>query len=143
MFASLSKVNPDPEALTLWKRALVLHDRGARARGALDQAGGARLQGAIAILVEERALLDQYVVELGAAKGRTKDLVAEVMSAAYRDVVAELGNLVMRSEVGLLDVAWAMKEAETDAVQHLEQERDRDVRDLDRSLDMGLEELEP
>jgi hypothetical protein len=69
-------------------------------------------------------------------------LVADVLAASYSDVVTELGSLVLRSEVGLLDVAWAMKEAETDEIQRLEIERDRGLREIDRAIEMGLEDVE-
>src|SRR5690606_15200629 len=95
---------------TLWSRVEKLQARADGARVALDRAAGARLQDAIRILVEERANLDRYLVELRGTKTTTKTLVGEVMAAAYEDVVGELANMVMRSEVGLLDVAWAMKE---------------------------------
>jgi hypothetical protein len=36
-----------------------------------------------------------------------------------------------------------MKEAETEAIHTLEVERDRDMRELNRAVEMGLEELEP
>jgi len=49
---------------------------------------------------------------------------------------------VLRSEVGLLDVAWAMKEAETDEIQRLEIERARELREIDRAIEMGLEDVE-
>ena len=83
-----------------------------------------------------------YREELGALAGRTRSDVAEVLAATHADVHGELANFVMRSEVGLLDVAWAMKDAETDQVHQLEVERDRDVRELERAVEMGLEALE-
>ena len=141
MYGALSRARKDPESDTLWKRVKALEDRGEKARASLHRAGAARLQSAVKILVEERANLDRYLVELQGVRGNTKALVADVMAAAYRDVVGELGNMVLRSEVGLLDVAWGMKEAETEEVQRLELERDRDLKELSRSVDMGLEEL--
>ena len=143
MYAALSKVAPDQDAGTVWKRVLALQARSAKTRAALEQTAIARLQEARTILVEERANLDQYREELIATKGTTTTLVGEVLAAAYKDVVGEIGNLVMRSEVGLLDVAWAMKEAEAEEVQRLELERDRDLRQVDWAVQTGLEELEP
>lgn len=143
MFAAASKAAGDAEATSLYTRARTLEERGEKARQALERAAMGRLQEAMAILVEERANLDRYVGELRGTKSSTKALVAEVLEAAYRDVVAEVANMVLRSEVGLLDVAWSMKEAETDAVHQLELERDRDLRELDRAMEMGLEDLEP
>ena len=142
MHAALSQAVSDPEAQTLWQRSHALHARGDQTRGSLERAAASRLQDAMAILVEERANLDRYLVELTGAKTNTKEVVAQVLESAYRDVVGEVANMVLRSEVGLLDVAWSMKEAQTEAIHQLEVERDRDMRELNRAVDMGLEELE-
>ncbi len=142
MWGALSKAAKDPDASTVMKRVEVMQVRADNARGALERAASNRLEGAVTILVEERANLDRYLEELTATTGDTKTVVASVLEAAYGDVVGEIGNLTMRSEVGLLDVAWAMKEAETDEVGRLEMVRDRDLRELDVAVEMGLEDLQ-
>lgn len=141
MWAALVKASKDPDAATVMKRVEGMQVRVDNTRGALERAAGKRLQGAVTILVEERANLDRYLVELTDTTGDTKAVVASVLEAAYVDVVGEIGNLTMRSEVGLLDVAWAMKEAETDEVGRLERIRDRDLRELELAIEMGLEDL--
>lgn len=141
MEKALVKVAKDPEAVTMWRRTVALQTRADKARAALGRTAGSRLQGALAILVEERANLESYRTQLDDVGARTKSTVADTMAASYRDVVGELANLVMRSEVGLLDVAWGMKEAENEQVHKLEVDRDRDMRELDRALDMGMEDL--
>jgi TolA-binding protein len=142
MHEALAKVAPDAAGAVLWKRSVAWQQGCAGVRDGLDGAAEKRLGKALIIMAEERANLDQYRTELDATRGTTKDLVAEVMSATYRDVVGELHNQVMRSEVGLLDVAWAMKEAETEEVHRLELERDRTLGELEEAVKMGLEELE-
>ncbi|MEM6995481.1 MAG: tetratricopeptide repeat protein [Myxococcota bacterium] len=142
MHAALAKVGDDPEALTVWKRAGALAVRGDKARGGLDRTAGSRLKGAIAVLVTERANLTQYRTEMDAVNGSTQTVVADTMAASYRDVVGELANLVMRSEVGLLDVAWGMKDAESEQAHQLEVARERDLGELDLALEMGLEDLD-
>ncbi|MCX4239520.1 tetratricopeptide repeat protein [Paraliomyxa miuraensis] len=141
MHQAFAKVAAEAEADALWKRAESWHAKAGVVRAGLDAAAERRLAKAMIIMAEERANLDQYRSELDATRNRTKDLVSEVMSATYRDVVGELHNQVMRSEVGLLDVAWAMKESESDEVKRLEYERDRTLGDLDAAVKMGLEEL--
>ncbi len=139
-FAKLGAEAPD-ELRTLWTRAQALEARTEKARLALDQAAGLRLKMAMRVLVEERANLDAYLTEWQQVEGRTRQLASEVLAASYGDVLGELHNLVMRSEVGLLDVAWAMKEVEQKQVERLEQERSRDLLELDRILQGGLEDL--
>jgi len=141
MWNALVKASKDPDATTVMKRVEAMQVRVDNTRGALERAAGKRLQGAVTILVEERANLDRYLVELTETTGDTKAVVASVLEAAYVDVVGEIANLTMRSEVGLLDVAWAMKEAETDEVGRLERIRDRDLRELELAIEMGLEDL--
>ena len=106
-----------------WQRTAGLAERVDKARNALNEVGARRLVVAIRILVEERRNLDAYLVELRATKADTRRSVADVLAAAYADVVGEMENLVLRSEVGLLDVAWGMKEAETSQIETLQQER--------------------
>ena len=106
------------------------------------QAALDRLKRAIVILKEERANLDRYQQEMVAMEARTRSLVGEVMQATTRDVVAELQNLVVRSEVGLLDVAWAIQEVEAEEIRRLEIERDRDVKEIDALYQQALEELQ-
>ena len=91
---------------------------------------------------QERANLDRYLVELGSYTEDTRVLAGEVMQASFHDVMAEVSNLVTRSEVGLLDVAWAVQAAEAEEIQRLETERARDLKEVDRVLEEALEAVE-
>ncbi len=139
-FAALLGAKPDPGARKVWDRTASLRTRIVDGRGRLDKAAGRRLRRAIQILREERVNLDAYKIELGAEKTDARELVGEVMQASYRDVVGELANLVTRSEVGLLDVAWAIQEVESEEIRRLETHRARDMRELDRVLDQGFDQ---
>ena len=139
-FAALMQANADNDADKIWKRTQLLRARVAEDRGRLDNAAGRRLERAIQIIREERVNLDAYKAELADQKGSGRVLVGEVMQASYRDAVGELANLVTRSEVGLLDVAWAIQEMEAEEIRRLEQSRDRDMRELDRVIDQALED---
>lgn len=132
----------DARSGQLWARTKQLEQRVVKARAALNQTAAARLRYAVRVLQEERVNLDAYVAQARAQHGSVTNTAGQVLAAAYRDVVAELTNLVIRSEVGLLDVAWALKEAEVEAVRRLERDRERDLAEIDGAVDMGLEELE-
>ena len=113
----------DREAKLAWAEAAKLRVQVAGVRRLIDNAALDRLKRAIVILKEERANLDRYQQEMVQMEGATRELVGEVMQATTRDVVAELQNLVVRSEVGLLDVAWAIQEVEAEEIRRLEIER--------------------
>lgn len=137
-FAALQQAKPNANAQKVWDRTNTMRSRVAEGRGRLDNAAGRRLRRAIQILREERVNLDSYAVELTDKQTEARGLIGQVMQASYRDVVGELANLVTRSEVGLLDVAWAIQEVEAEEIRRLEQNRDRDLRELDRVLDQAM-----
>lgn len=139
-FVALMQARADGSAQKVWDRTGSLRERVVEGRQRLDNAAGRRLRRAIQILREERVNLDRYKLELEDKKGEARELVGEVMQASYRDVVGELANLVTRSEVGLLDVAWAIQEVESEEIRRLETTRDRETRELQRVLDAALEE---
>ena len=139
-FTALLGAKPDKDLQKVWDRTKAMRQRVVQGRGRLDAAAGRRLAKAIQILKEERVNLDAYAEELSADKGAARTLVGEVMQASYRDVVGELANLVTRSEVGLLDVAWAIQEVEAEEIRRLETHRDRDLRELDRVVEQAMED---
>ena len=139
-FAAIQAANPNADAQKLWDRTRSMRARVAEGRGRLDKAAGSRLRRAIQILREERVNLDRYKAELTGKQAEARTLVGQVMQASYRDVVGELANLVTRSEVGLLDVAWAVQEVEAQEIRRLEQARDRELRELGRVFDQNMEE---
>jgi tetratricopeptide (TPR) repeat protein len=141
MYDSVINGGGNSDGRNQWQQASALEGRVVTARQGLDTAAGRRLVHAMEILVEERANLDRYLVELQAYTGKTRELVAQVVHGSLQDVSTELKNLVIRSEVGLLDVAWAVQEEEMKEIQRLETIRDRDLRELDRALTQGMEDL--
>ena len=93
------------------------------------------------MLREERRKLDEYAAELTELRERALTTIGQTTAAAVRDLGAELRYWTTRSEVGLLDVAWAVQHSEQDAAEQLERSRDQGFKELDRALDQVLEEL--
>lgn len=142
MYGQTKSAKVDEEVDDLWQQARVKETKIDDTRDLLDDAAGRRLERAVIILKEERVNLDKYLIEATALGDDTGELVGKVMQASYKDVLSEVENLVTRSEVGILDIAWAIKESENEEVKRLEGQRNRDVSEIDRILDQGLEELE-
>ncbi|TPV93676.1 MAG: hypothetical protein B7733_19195 [Myxococcales bacterium FL481] len=141
IFAVVSKAEPETEGAALYRRIEALHERIVAGYPRLDRAAEKRLREAIRVLEEERGNLEAYRAELGQLRDPGAELVGEVLEASYRDVVAEAENMATRSEVGLLDVAWAIQEVEAAEIRRLEGNRARDLEELERVLTQGLEEL--
>lgn len=142
MYGQTKTAKVDREVDDLWQQTRVKETDVDDTREMLDKAAGRRLERAVIILKEERVNLDKYLIEATALSDETGELVGDVMQASYKDVLSEVQNLVTRSEVGILDIAWAIKESETEEVRRLEGQRNRDVSEIDRILEQGLEELE-
>ena len=141
MYGAVSKAAPDQETADVWTSVEELQDRSVAAQARLEATARTRLTDALVIVTEEATKIAGYREELDVMTVRTRDEASQVLTAVHTDVQGELDNFVMRSEVGLLDVAWAMKEAETDEVHRLEVNRDRDLGELDDAVDKGLEAL--
>ncbi len=126
----------------VFRKIKIVEGRITEVRALLDQAAGRRLVRAIAIVTEERDNLDRYRLEMNGTTETTRALAGEVLAASINDVIGEVLNLVTRSEVGLLDVAWSIQESETEEIRRLDRNRARDLREIERNLEQGLGELE-
>ncbi|MCA9717396.1 MAG: tetratricopeptide repeat protein [Myxococcales bacterium] len=129
------------DATGRWARMRKLEQQVELAAGQLERVAGKRLAAATSVLREERVNLDLYQRQLDELGGRARETLGEVMEATFRDVASELAHWQVRSEVGLLDIVWAIKQVETDAAQQIEKQRDRDLRLLDEVVKHALEEM--
>lgn len=136
-----AKAVNDPAVINLQARMQRVDVRLAAARSKLEAAASKRLAAAIVVLREERRKLDDYAAELGELRERALDTIGQTTAAAVRDVGAELRYWTTRSEVGLLDVAWAVQHAEQNEAERLERSRDQGFKELDRALDQVLEDM--
>ena len=57
---------------------------------------------------EQRAISDQYKA-LELARGTAKRIVGEIAATSIAAVQKRFQNIVMRGDVGILDVAWQLK----------------------------------
>lgn len=134
-----SKAAGDPAVNQLIARIARADAALASARVKIEVAAARRLAAAIVVLREERDNLDQYAAEFAELRERSLATVGETTAAAVRDVRGELKYWTLRSEVGLLDVAWALQAGEQEEAERLERTRDQAIKDLDRALDQVLE----
>ena len=137
-----SKAASDPAVTSLFARMRRVEARLAAARVKLEVAAARRLAAAVIVLREERANLDQYAGKLAELRERSLATVGTTTAAAVRDLGAELRYWTTRSEVGQLDVAWALQHAEQDEAEQLERSRDQGFKELDRALDQVMEEID-
>ena len=82
-------------------------------------------------LEEESGRIAGYRQALTELEGETEDVVGAVTYSNFRQVQARFYDLVLRADVGRIDVAWADREEHRMRVEILTRERAREMRNLD------------
>lgn len=88
---------------------------------------------------EQRAISDQYKA-LALARGNAKRIVGEITAVSIAAVQKRFHNIVMRGDVGTLDVAWQLKELQTKDIETKLAEQRRELKQLDAQFKSVLEE---
>ncbi len=83
------------------------------------------------VVEEERQKLAGYRAALAGLEGETEEVVGAVTYATWDDVRGRFYDLVLRADVGRIDVAWARREEHRTRVDMLTRERSRELRALD------------
>ena len=88
---------------------------------------------------EKRAIADQYDA-LNLARGSAKRIVGEIVAMSIAAVHKRFRNIVMRGDVGVLDVAWQLKERQTEDINTTLAQQRRELKQLDEQFRSVLEE---
>lgn len=82
-------------------------------------------------LAEEKARIAAYERELAVYEAESATLGGEALAASFDDVAAKFENILVRADVGIVDVAWSQKEAADESERRLvlDQARERQVLD--------------
>ena len=98
---------------------------------AIDAAVNARLVEVRQILDEESSLLVGYRTTLAELEGETEEVVGAVTRETFGVVRDRFYDLVLRSDVGQIDIAWQRREEHRMRVDMLTRERQRELQALD------------
>jgi tetratricopeptide (TPR) repeat protein len=82
------------------------------------------------IAIESQSL-EQYGQEVASTQGVASGLVGKIAFASFREVRQSFYDLVLKADVGIIDLAWTRKHDETDKIQKLATDEDRELRVLD------------
>lgn len=112
---------------------------GANAR--IDAIVEAALSEVEAILSDEKAKLIAYKHEYATYEEETHGLGGEVLAGAFKAVTDKLHGILMRADVGVVDVAWSMKETADETLSRLNLDQAREMRTLDTDFADVIEEI--
>ncbi len=85
--------------------------------------------------------LDGYRQEVATAEGNAGGLVGRIAYESFKRVRRQVYDLVLKADVGIVDVAWTKKHDDTDKIQKLASDKDRELRTLDDDFHEVLGEI--
>ncbi|MEP6654086.1 MAG: tetratricopeptide repeat protein [Myxococcales bacterium] len=106
----------------------------------IDAQADVRLEKVKGYLVAEKDELRQAGSKLGVVVGESQSLGGGLAQAMFTKVAARFYDLVVRSDVGIIDVAWGMKDQKTQAVTKLTTQKNLEAKALDEDFKKLLEE---
>jgi hypothetical protein len=68
--------------------------------------------------------------------------VGELAFRSFRDVREQFYQLVLKADVGIVDVAWSRKRERLDKIQQLSQQKATELQQLDRDFKTLLREVD-
>jgi hypothetical protein len=90
-----------------------------------------RVSGMLAVVDEETANLARYRAALGSLEGETEDVVGAITYLNFNRVQERFYDLVLRADLGKIDVSWARREDHRLRIDALTRERARELQALD------------
>jgi hypothetical protein len=80
----------------------------------------------------EQVTLASHSGALDGVQSAAKDLVGRIAYRSFLDVRAQFYKLVLKADVGIVDVAWSRKRQRLDKIQQLSQQKANEIEQLDR-----------
>ncbi len=114
----------------LYRQVDEIARRNAAFRDRLDAGVEERLLGVRKMLAKERDSLAAYERALDAIDSRAASLRNAATADALEHVRADVGGIVLRGDVGLIDAAFSRKQAETELIGALQRARAAELTDL-------------
>ena len=115
-------------------RALAEFDR------RIDIQAEQRLEKVRGYIATEKEELRQATTKLGGVLGESQAVGGGLAQAMFGKVADRFYDLVVRSDVGIIDVAWGLKDEKTQAVTKLTTEKNLEVRAVDEDFKKLLED---
>lgn len=142
--------NQEQQGFMSQGRSSALADQAARLSMQLDQTDAqidAMIQRGIAeitaTLDAERTAVKEYRALLAEYETEVRTVGAELLGTSFKDVKAKLYDVVIRSDVGSVDVAWSQKEDNDDDLKRLGLAKSRDLKQLRDEFKFVLDEALP
>lgn len=102
----------------------------ARVNQRIDDILAAKKAEVVSVLAEEKAKLVGYHSQVALYRPDSEEVVGGVVLRNFKQVSQMVHNVLVRADVGVLDVVWAIKSLTKDRYEHQEREYMRDMESL-------------
>ncbi|MEM9071310.1 MAG: tetratricopeptide repeat protein [Myxococcota bacterium] len=127
----------------LYRRINTIEGRIDAHDGRIDRAVEERIADMRRVISEEQGRLGGYREALAGLETETEDVVGAVTYTSFSDVRDRFYDLVLRADVGRVDVAWARREEHRMRVDMLTRDRSRELQALDDEFRDIMDESRP
>jgi TolA-binding protein len=93
-------------------------------------------------VIAEQMLLQEYGGDVGRASGDARQLVGRIAFESFRRVRGQFYDLVLKADVGVVDVAFTRKQDKTGAIQQTATEKDKQLKALDDEFKEVLKDVD-
>jgi tetratricopeptide (TPR) repeat protein len=114
----------------LLQRAMAVADNLTQVEDRIDQLVGRGMEQVKAQIVTERQNIAAMRTELAEHNSEARTIGGTALGASFKDVKAKFYDIVIRTDVGNVDVAWSRKEDNDDDLKRLNLSRQRDLKQL-------------
>ncbi|MFO0600957.1 MAG: tetratricopeptide repeat protein [Myxococcaceae bacterium] len=90
----------------------------------------------------EQQLLEGYRTEATTVTSETRNLVGRIAFDSFRRVRQSFYDLVLKADVGVVDVAFQRKQDKTSGIQKLASQKDRELKQLDEEFKEVLKDVD-
>jgi hypothetical protein len=122
--------------------AQAVRERVGRSKGIIRERVARKAQKLREQVLLEQKLIDDYTKEAESVTAETRNLVGRIAFDSFRRVRQSFYDLVLKADVGVVDVAFQRKQDKTSSIQKLAAQKDRELRQLDEEFKDVLKDVE-
>lgn len=97
----------------------------------LDDAVRAKADGLKAEVLKEIAVIEKHRRSIAETRGDARRVIGDIARGSFNAIKQRFQDIVLRADVGIVDVAWALKEEQTHAISRRVNEQRRELSVLD------------
>ena len=122
--------------------AAAVRERVVRAKSIIRERVEKRAQKLREQVILEQQLIEGYAKDTDAITGETRNLVGRIAFDSFKRVHQSFYDLVLKANVGVVDVSFQRKQDKTSGIQKLASQKDRELKQLDDEFKEVLKDVE-